>query len=129
MAYPNLKNEDPTLFKITTEDDEIKELKYKKEKHDHGNILKILKIDNDYYQKNRSLNKKILLIITERMIGSGSAIFTAISTLINAGVSYSVHKQYSFFLTSTATLITNEKKDILYYETGLMYLLCYMRRQ
>ena len=47
MTYPNL-NQDPELLKIETEDDEIDELKYKTEKHDHENILKSLKIDNDY---------------------------------------------------------------------------------
>ena len=44
MAYPNL-NGDPELLKIKR-DDEIKNLKYQKEKHDHENILKSLKIDN-----------------------------------------------------------------------------------
>ena len=47
MAYPNLKNEDPTLLKITTKDDETKELKFETEKHDYENILKTHKIDND----------------------------------------------------------------------------------
>ena len=28
-TYPNLKNEDPTLLKITTKDDQLKELQYK----------------------------------------------------------------------------------------------------
>ena len=46
--YPNLKNEHPTLLKITTKDEEIKELKCKTEKHDHENILKPLEINNDY---------------------------------------------------------------------------------
>ena len=43
--YPDLKN-DVNLLKVTTKDDEIKELKYKTEKHDHENILKSLKIDS-----------------------------------------------------------------------------------
>ena len=46
MALPNLIN-DPDLLKIETKDDETIELKYKTEKHDHENILKSLKIDND----------------------------------------------------------------------------------
>ena len=37
---------DPELLKIKTRDDEIKNLKYQKEKHDHENILQSLKIDN-----------------------------------------------------------------------------------
>ena len=47
MTYRNL-NQDPDLLKIKTKDDEIDELKYKTEKHDHENILKSLKIDNEY---------------------------------------------------------------------------------
>ena len=50
-VYPSLKNEDPTLLKITTKDDEIKELKYRTEKHDYENILKSLKADNEKYIK------------------------------------------------------------------------------
>ena len=46
--YPNLNNE-PELLKIKTRDDEIKNLKYQTEKHE--NILKSLKIDNEYYKK------------------------------------------------------------------------------
>ena len=49
--YRNLNNE-PELFNTKTKDDEIKDLKYKKEKHDHENILKSLKIDNENYKKN-----------------------------------------------------------------------------
>ena len=66
-TYPNLKNEDPTLSKITTKDDQLRELQYKTEKHYHGDILKSLKIDNTYYKKKyKNLNKKkVLLIITE----------------------------------------------------------------
>ena len=49
-TYPDLKNE-PELLKIKTRDDEIKNLKYQTEKHDHENILKSPKIDNEYYEK------------------------------------------------------------------------------
>ena len=49
-TYPNLINE-PELLKIKTRDDEIKNLKYQTERHDHENIWKSLKIDNDYYKK------------------------------------------------------------------------------
>ena len=74
-TYPQLHN-DPELLKIKTKDDEIEGSKYKTEKHDNENILKSLKIDNEHYKKKyKSLNKKkILLIITEILIGSGSAI-------------------------------------------------------
>ena len=49
-TYPNLNNE-PELLKIKTRDDEIKNLKYQTEKHDHENILKSFKVDKDYYKK------------------------------------------------------------------------------
>ena len=45
-TYPNL-NKEPELLKIKTRDDETKNLKYPTEKHDHENILKSFKIDND----------------------------------------------------------------------------------
>ena len=50
-TYSDLENE-PELLKIKTRDDEIKNLKYQTEKHDHENILKSLKSDNEYYKKN-----------------------------------------------------------------------------
>ena len=49
-TYPNSNNE-PELLKIKTRDDEIKNLKYQQEKHDHENILKSLKADNEKYKK------------------------------------------------------------------------------
>ena len=45
-TYPKLINE-PELFKIKTTVDEIKNLDYQTGKHDHENILKSLKIDNE----------------------------------------------------------------------------------
>ena len=39
-TYPNL-NIDPDLLKIKPKDDEIKDSRYKTEKHDHENILKL----------------------------------------------------------------------------------------
>ena len=35
-----------------------KELRYKTEKHDHENIIKSLKIDNEYYKKKNTSIKK-----------------------------------------------------------------------
>ena len=49
-TYPNINNE-PELLEIRTRDDEFKILKYQTEKQDQGNILKSLKIDNEYYKK------------------------------------------------------------------------------
>ena len=107
-TYPDLKNE-PELLKIKTRDDEIKNLKYQTEKHDHENILKSLKIDNEYYKKKyKSLNKKkVLLIITEILIGSGSAISTSTMSLINPSIGI-VLTSSTALLTSLAILITNE---------------------
>ena len=45
-TFPNLNNE-PELLRLKTRDDELKNLTYQTEKHDHENILKSLKIDNE----------------------------------------------------------------------------------
>ena len=106
--YPDLKNE-PELLKIKTRDDEIKELKYQTEKHDYENILKSLKNDKNYYDKKyRSLNKKkILLIITEILVGVGSTVGSSSMALINPGAGIVVSSSTAL-LTSIAILITNE---------------------
>ena len=108
MTYPNLNNE-PELLKIKTQADEIKNLKYQTEKYDHENILKSLKFDNEYYRKKyKNLNKKkILLIITETLIGSGSAIGSSTMGLINPGAGLIISSSTAP-LTSIAILITNE---------------------
>ena len=107
-GYPQLKNE-PELLKIKTNHDEIKNLKYQTEKHDHESILKSLKIDNEYYKKKyKSLNeKKVLLIVTEIFIGSGSAISTSTMFLIKPCIGI-VLTSSTALLTSVAILITNE---------------------
>ena len=106
--YPDLKNE-PELLKIKTRDDEIKNLKYQTEKHDHENILKSLKIDKKYYDKKyKNLNKKkILLIITEILVGAGSAVGSSSMALINPGAGVVISSSTAL-LTSIAILITNE---------------------
>ena len=92
-----------------TRDDETKNSKYQTEKHDYENILKSLKSDNESYKKKyRSLiKKKILLIITEISIGSGSAIGTSTMSLINPSKGL-VLTSSSALLTSIAILITND---------------------
>ena len=107
-TYPDLKNE-PELLKIRSRDEEIKNLKYQTEKHDYENILKSLKVDNEYYKKKyKSLNKKkILLIITEILIGSGSAITSSTFSIINPSIGIPI-ASCSALLTSLAILITNE---------------------
>ena len=101
-TYPDLKNE-PELLKIKTRDDEIKNLKYQTEKHDYENILKSLKSDNESIKKKfKSLNKKkVLLIITEILIGSGSAITSSTFSLINPSIGIPV-ASCSALLTSIA---------------------------
>ena len=87
--YPKINNE-PELLKIKTRDDEIKNINYQSEKHDHEKKLKSLKIDNENYKKkHESLNKKkVLLIITEIVIGSRSAISTSTISLKNPSVGF-----------------------------------------
>ena len=96
-------------MKIKTRDDENKNLKYQTEKHDHENILKSLKADNEYYKKKyKNLNKKkVLLIITEILIGSGSAIGSSAMSMINPGAGIIISSSTAS-LTSFAILITNE---------------------
>ena len=74
-TYPNLNNE-PEKLKKRTGDDEIKNIKYQTEKHDHENTLKSPKIDNEYYKTTyKSLNKKKnSSIVTEFKVGCGFAI-------------------------------------------------------
>ena len=107
-TYPDLKNE-PELLRIGTRDDEIKNLKYQTEKHDYENILKSLKVDNEYYKKKyKSLNKKkVLLIITEILVGAGSAVISSTMGLINPGAGIIISSSTAL-LTSIAILITNE---------------------
>ena len=108
MTYPNL-NIESELLKLKTRDDEIKNLKYQTEKHDHENILKGIKIENEYYRKKyKSLNnKKVLLIITEILIGSGSAIGSSTMGLIHPGAGIIISSSTAL-LTSIAILISNE---------------------
>ena len=95
--YPDLKN-DVELLKIKTRDDQLKELQYKTEKHDHENILKSLKVDNEYYKKKcKSWNeKKVLLIITEILVGSESTISTSTMSIIKSKLWYSIDFFNSF---------------------------------
>ena len=108
-GYPNLKTDDVELLKIKTKDDQLKELQYRTEKHDFDNILKSLENDNESYKKKyKSLNKKkILLIITEILIGSGSAVSASTMSLINPSIGI-VLTSSTALLTSLTILITNE---------------------
>ena len=107
-TYPDLKNE-PEILKLKTRDDEIKNLKYQTEKHDFENILKSFKSDNEYYKKKyKNLNKKkILLITTEILVGSTSAITSTSFSLINPSIGIPITSCSALF-TSLAILITNE---------------------
>ena len=59
-GYLDLKSNNKIEFlKIKTKDDQLKELQYRTEKHDHENILKSLKSDNEaYIKKYNSLIKR-----------------------------------------------------------------------
>ena len=106
--YPDLKNE-PELLKIKTREDEIKNLKNQTEKHDYENILKSLESDSESYKKKyKSLNKKkVLLNITELLVGAGSAVGSSSMALINPGAGIIISSSTAL-LTSIAILITNE---------------------
>ena len=108
-TYPKFKTEDVELLKRKTRDDQLKELQYKMEKHDLEKILKSLEIENDYYKKKyKSLDKKkVLLISTEFLIASESAISTSTMSLINPSNGI-VLTNSSALLTSPAILIPNE---------------------
>ena len=57
-TYPTPKI-DPELIELKTKNDEIKDSKYETENHDHEDLIKLRKIDNEYYKKKyKSLNKK-----------------------------------------------------------------------
>ena len=107
-GYPTLKTDDVELLK-KTKDDQLKELQYKSEKHDFGNLLKSLKSDIESYKKKyKALNKKkILLIISETLIGSRSAISSSTMSLIKPSIGI-VLTSSTALLTSLAILITNE---------------------
>ena len=71
--------------------------------------MKSLKADNEKYKKiYKSLNKKkILLFITEILVGTGSAVGSSTMGLINPSVGIVISSSTAL-LTSIAILITNE---------------------
>ena len=73
-----------------------------------------MKVDDDYYKtKNKNLNKKkVLSVITEIILESGSALSTSTMSLINPSIG-EVLTSFSALLTSIAILITNEHKSKL----------------
>ena len=87
----------------------LKKIKYQTEKHDHEKILKCLKIDKEYYRKKyKNLKKKKLLLnITEILVGSASTVGSPTMGLINPGAGIIISSSTAL-LTSTAILITNE---------------------
>ena len=95
---------------MKTKDDEIKGLKNKTEKHDNENILKSLKIDNEYYKKKyKGLNKKkFFLIVSEILIGSvGLGVGSGLTLWGLAPIGITCAGSISF-LSSFSTLFTNE---------------------
>ena len=103
---PNLKE----IFALDLLDDQLKELQYKTERHDHEILLESLKNDNEHYKKKyRSLNeKKIFRIVWEILIGSVGlcvGIGLTISRLAPVGI---MCASSISFLSIISTLITNE---------------------
>ena len=110
------------MLKIKTRDDKIKNLKYQTEKHDHENILKSLKSENESYKKKQKslIKKMILLIITKKVVGSACAVGSSTMGLINPGAGI-IFSSITALLTSIAILITNEyisKLKIRYTKLG-----------
>ena len=97
------------MLKIKTKDDEIKNLKYPAEKHNYENILKTLEADNEKFKKKYKsvIKKKVLLIITEILVGYGSAVGTSAMSLLNPSIGV-VLTSSSALLISLAILITND---------------------
>ena len=112
-TYPNL-NEPELLKKINSKDDQSNKLQYKIEKRDHENLLESLKIHNEHYKKKyKSLkSQKFLLIVSEILIVSGSAISTSTMSIINPSIGI-VLTIPSALLTSPAIVMTNEFKSKL----------------
>ena len=79
------------------------------EKHVHENVLKSLKIDNDFYKKiYKSLNKKNALLSNSGiLLGSGSAITTSRLTILKPSIGIMLASSTAL-LTSIAILVTNE---------------------
>ena len=113
MTYPNLINE-AEILKIKIKDDQLRELQYKTEKHDHEKIIKSLKKDEELIKKKHKWKnkKKTLLIVTEILVGSGSAIGTSTMSLVNPSIGV-VLTSSTGLSTSIAILITNEYKSKL----------------
>ena len=109
MTSPNLNEAE--VLKIKTKDDQLKELQYKTEKHDHRNILKSPRIDNELYKKKyESLNKtKIFVIVSEILIGSvGLGVGSGLTISGLAPFGFMCASSFSF-LSTISTLITNEQ--------------------
>ena len=99
-----MNESETTLVKMKTRGDEKKNQKYRTEKHELENILKPLKLDNEYYKKKYKnvKKKKVFLIITKILLGSASTISSSTMSLINpgAGIFYSSSKVCQLVLLS-----------------------------
>ena len=109
MSTNPILNNDPELFKVTTKDEQLKKVQIKTEKHDHENVLKSLRMNNEFFRKkyNSSNKKKVLLIITEILITGGSTVTSSTLSINNPSVGIVIPSSTAL-LTSIAILITNE---------------------
>ena len=92
----------------------MKDVKYKTEEHNQENILKSFKFDNENNKKKyRSFHKKkVYLIITEDLVGLGSAISTSTLSVVNSGIVIIITSSTAL-LSSVAIFVTNEYISIL----------------
>ena len=75
-------NNDPEVFKIKMEEDEVKELNYLTEKQDHEKFSGISLSDNEQYKK----KYKSPLTITEKLCGSASTKSSSTLAILNPSV-------------------------------------------
>ena len=96
------------MLEKTTKHDEIKELKNTTEKHEKT-VLKPLKFHNEYYEKKykRLYQKKVLLNITEILLGGASTITTSTLSVVNPSICI-IFSCSTALLTSIAILVKKE---------------------
>ena len=101
-------NFDPEVSGIKTQEDEVKDLKSRTEKHNHESILKSpekLNFFKTLYK--RLFKKKVLLNITETLIGCASTLNSRKLAIMNLSAGFIITSTTAL-LTSFAILITND---------------------
>ena len=98
------------MLKIKTRGNEIKDLKYRTEKHDYENILKSFKKDDEQYKKKYKsiIKKKVFMIVSEISIGSAGLVVGSGSTISGIALVGIMTATIISFLSSISTVIKNE---------------------